>query len=267
MDLLTLCNQIDLQPEIKGRVLAFENKFDFNTIDLQLKDFSDYNKMKQAHTELKRILGEDKDHIKILTCMLKASAAAYEKYQEKGIHDDVYFATMKCYTRFIDETYQRTGKLFFDRDWWTIRQAGCHLFRIGALEYEIKRSDPKITIALHIPSDADFSPESVDRSLERAKVCLAQYDPETQGADYVCRSWLLDRQLQGMLKEASNIVDFQKRFEILDAGTASTGFLSWVFKRDAVAYADLPEDTSLQRNMKQHLLAGGVVREAFGRIK
>ena len=81
---------------------------------------------------LEEKIGEDPEHMKILTCMLKASADACEIYQKKGIEDSIYFATMKCYTRFLEEAYERTGRYVFDRYWWTGRQAGCHLFRIGS---------------------------------------------------------------------------------------------------------------------------------------
>lgn len=48
MDILTLCNKIKLQPEIKTRVLEFANNFGFNTVDKQLKDFLIYEKMNEA---------------------------------------------------------------------------------------------------------------------------------------------------------------------------------------------------------------------------
>lgn len=57
---------------------------------------------------------------------------------------EIYFATMKCYPRFIDETYRMTGRLYFDRYWWTTRQAGCYLFIIGSFEYEMKHIDNQI---------------------------------------------------------------------------------------------------------------------------
>lgn len=84
VDILTLSNKIKLQPEIKTRVLEFADNFDFNTIDKQLKNFLIYEKMNEAWLELQSILGDDKDNIKILTCMLKASADAYEIYKAKG---------------------------------------------------------------------------------------------------------------------------------------------------------------------------------------
>ena len=169
MELLALCDEIQLQPEIKSRVLEFANGFDFSSVNKQLKGFRNYEKMSEALTELQAILGEDTDNIKILSCMLKASADVYDIYQAKGISNEVYFATMKCYPRFISETYQMTGKLYFDRYWWTTRQAGCHLFRIGELEYEMKHNEDKIVIDIHIPSDVDFSPPAIDESLANAR--------------------------------------------------------------------------------------------------
>lgn len=268
MDILTLCKEIDLQPEIKDRVLDCERRIDFQAVEKQLKDFLVYKNMKDACSGLQEVLGEDQDHMKILTCMLKASADAWEIYGQKGIGREIYFDTMKCYPRFIEETYRMTGRRYFDRYWWTARQAGCHLFRIGALEYEAADMDDKITIKLHIPSDADFTPDAVERSLKSAKIFFARYYPETAGAKYCCHSWLLDPELRSMLREGSNIVSFQDRFEIYDEGEADTEFIEWVFKkRPDTDYGDLPEDTSLQRNIKKHLLSGGVIRNAYGRIK
>lgn len=270
MDILTLCNKINLQLEIKDSVLAFEKDFDFKVVDEQLKDFFIYKNMKKARTELQLILGEDNDNIKMLTCMLKASVTAYEIYKLKNISDDIYFSTMKCYARFIDETYKRTGKLYFDRAWWTTRQAGCHLFRIGTLEYEKNSNNHKVTIEIHIPSDADFSPSIVNQSLENAKKFFHQYYPETKNAEYCCHSWLLDNQLKKMLKEKTNIINFQKRFEIIDSGEIDTEFIQWVFNKNftnSTDYMHLPENTSLQRNIKNHLLFGGVIRTSYGKIK
>ena len=174
-----------------------------------------------------------------------------------------------CYTRFIDETYKRTGRFYFDRDWWTTRQAGCHLFRIGALEYEISHIDNKINIELHIPSDSDLSPFSVDQSLTNAKKFFDKYYSEIENTEYYCHSWLLDSHLKTMLKEKSNIIEFQKRFEIFDVGEIDTEFIQWVFNKNSTDtdYTDFPEHTSLQRNIKKHLLSGGVIRSIYGKIK
>ena len=267
MNILHLCDKINLQSEIKTRVLAFADNFDFTTVDKQLKDFLVYEKMEKARLELQAILGKDDNNIKILACMLRASVDAYDIYKEKGISDEIYFATMKCYTRFINETYKMTGRLYFDRYWWTARQAGCHLFRIGELEYEMKHLDDKTVIGIHIPSDADFSPPAVDKSLADAKSFFTEHYPELANAEYRCHSWLLDSQLKDMLNDNSNIISFQKRFEIFDEGEADTGFIEWLFNTNSTDFVTLPENTSLQRNIKKHLLSGGVIRNAYGRLK
>lgn len=267
MNISTLCDRINLQPEIKSRVLEFANDFDFNSVDKQLNAFQIYEKMSEALAELQTILGEDTDNIKILACMLKASADVYDIYKSKGISDKIYFNTMKCYTRFIDETYKMTGKLYFDRHWWTTRQAGCHLFRIGELEYEMKHIDGNIVIGIHIPSDIDFLPSAIDDSLARARQFFSKYYPELSNTEYRCHSWLLDSQLKEMLNGSSNILNFQNRFEIFDEGEVGIDFIEWLYNTKSTDYAVFPENTSLQKNVKKHLLSEGVIRNAYGRLK
>ena len=228
MTIKELCDLIELQGVIKERVLEFSDEFDFSAVEKLLEDFRDYKKIKSARLELQDILGEDEDRIKILTCMLKASANLYDVYKAKGIRDEVYVETMKCYTRFISETYRMTSRYYFDRYWWTARQAGGHLYRIGELEYELKLLADKQVIDIHIPSDADFSPKAVDESIGMAEEFLRMYYPEMLDCDFTCVSWLLSRQREGMLKEESNIRSFAKRFEILGEGEPDTEFIEWI---------------------------------------
>ena len=129
MEIHTLCDEIQLQPEIKSRVFDFVNAFEFAAVDRQLIALRDYEKMSEALAELQTILGEDTDNIKILACMLKASADLYDIYKEMGISDEIYIATMKCYSRFIDETYHMTGKLYFDRSILTTVSLSVFIFR------------------------------------------------------------------------------------------------------------------------------------------
>ena len=71
MEIHTLCDEIQLQPEIKSRVFDFVNAFDFTAVDRQLIALRDYEKMSEALAELQTILGEDTDNIKILACISK----------------------------------------------------------------------------------------------------------------------------------------------------------------------------------------------------
>ena len=90
MTIKELCDLIELQGVIKERVLEFSDEFDFSAVEKLLEDFRDYKKIKSARLELQDILGEDEDRIKILTCMLKASANLYDVYKAKGIRDGIH---------------------------------------------------------------------------------------------------------------------------------------------------------------------------------
>lgn len=267
MTICALCDKIGLQPQMKDGVLSFIENFDFNTVDHLQSGYFVFEKMRESLLQTQAVLGEDPDSIKILACQLKAALDAYSIYQEKGISDEIFFDTMGCFPRFIEETYQMTGKLCFDRYFWTTRQVGCHLFRIGALEYEIKPTEDETFISIHIPSDADFSPPAVAKSLQDARDFFAKHFPSVSNGSFRCHSWLMDPQLKGMLGSQSNIIHFQNLFEIYNEGEADTSFVRWLFQTNATNFEALPENTSLQRNVKKHLLAGGVIRTAYGRLK
>ena len=126
MHIETLCCKIELQPELKKQVLEFSNNFDFQKVDKHQKEYFIYQNMKEALDKTRSLLGEDLDGVKILSCMLNESLhTTYEMYKEKEIPDEIFFDTMKCFTRFIDETYKMTGKLCFDRYWWTPDHIQC----------------------------------------------------------------------------------------------------------------------------------------------
>ena len=266
MDIATLCGMIRLQPEAVSKVLHFAKDFDFQTIEPQLEALRDYKRMRMVHLELANRLEQDADGMKMLACMLYASARIYDAYKSRGIRDRIYVATMQCYTRFLWETHRITGCYCFDRSFWTGRQAGFHLFRLGELEYEIKPLDSETVISIHIPSDAKFTPENVEASLQSAQEFFPKLDTALADCQYVCHSWLMDPSLKEMLGKDSNILQFQNRFRITDPGEISTEVIGWVFQSRETDHRKLPERTTLQRNMKQYLLSGGVIRNAYGQL-
>ena len=183
------------------------------------------------------------------------------------IPQTIFTETMRCFARFIEECRVRTGRMFFDRGWWTYRQVSMSLFRIGALEYEMKEYEGENVIAIHIPSDADLSRESVDVSLGRAeqffRTCYADYEY----GKYTCGSWLLSPALRASLAQDSNILAFQDRFTVIEEDSEDKEFIEWLFQVSKdTDYRKLPERTSLQRNIKERLIRGEKVGSAFGII-
>lgn len=262
-----ICEIINLHKDIRKRVLEFDKSFNYCTALKFMDKFQDRNTREEGRLKLKDILGEDMDGIKILTCMLHCAAEAYTKYEQLGISDKIFADTMKCFTRFINEHYESYGSYAFDRDWWTTRQISLQLFRIGELEYELGIVDGKKAVKLHIPSDACITQEKCDKSLCEAKKLISTKFTDYAECDWTCHSWLLSPALKKLLPVNSNILSFQKRFRILSCSEDSDEFLEWVYKRKDYLFKKLPENTTLQRNMKKYLLSGDKVGEAFGIMK
>lgn len=264
MELITLCDGIQLQAEIREQVMEYGNSADFRRRTSAREGLKRMETEGQARAELEGILEPDPGKIKMLTCMLLCGAEQYSWYEEKGIPETVFWDTMGCFTRFIKECREKTGAYAFDREWWTARQTSGKVFRIGALEYERKERDGRKEIGIHIPSDAVLTRENCDVSMEKAKAFFCKHFPEHQDSEYVCHSWLLAPELKDLLPPDSRILDFQSRFRILEVDYLSRGYVEWVFKRTGDTVSEFPEDTLLQRRMKRHLLEGGKVGNGFG---
>ncbi len=132
---------IQLQPEIVKKLEVIGSQIDFDKIDHDLNQILDSDSAKQAYDCLELMLKGDTDHLKMLYCQLECACRIYERYVKKNIPETIYIDTMKCFTRFIEECKKKTGRMFFDRGWWTYRQISMNLFRIGALEYQFKKCD------------------------------------------------------------------------------------------------------------------------------
>lgn len=267
MNLADLCNKIQLQNEIREEVITYSESDAFHEILPFIDGLRNMETEAQTRKTLEKLLGTDSKKIKMLTCMLTCAAELYQWYQEKGIPETIYLDTMRCFTRFIEECRQITGQYAFDRDWWVVRQISGNLFRIGELEYETLQEKGKPAIGIHIPSDSVFTPKNCDASLESAREFFAKYFPQYDGVDYVCWSWLLGPELKNLLPPDSNIIQFQRRFLINEIDYSEAEYIQFVFKTRNVPIADLPENTSLQRNMKKYLQNGGKIGNGSGVLK
>lgn len=230
--------------------------------------------------------GGDPDGTLMLTVSVEAVVLAHAEYRRRGIPDEVFVATMECFPRYVGEHEASYGTLGFDREWWTWRQLSLRLFRLGELEFEYadraedmflaKHADagsdvPNTPIGrqinLHIPSDAKLTPEACVESVRRAREFTMQYFPDWSDAPIACESWLLSPALPDLLPESSNIVRFQRMFDLVETNPQAQDWREWVFRRNPASISDLPEDTSLQRALKAHLLAGGTVGTGTGVLR
>lgn len=256
----TLYNKIGLPASVQERIAGRTQSIPEEMIMM----LTDFDRAEEGYNALAKVIGTD--DMTMLACHLKAAAVCCDRMMERGVPEQVMVETMKCFSRFLSETLFMTGQEKFDREWWTWRQTSGRLMRIGELEYELV-PEQKV-VSLHIPSDAVFTPENVDASLAAARALLDQVYPDWTGVDYVCSSWLMSPELAKLLKEDSNILSFQRRFDINHVAPDNRDFIGWLFRVEGnTPVEDLPENSSLQRSVKQLLLSGGNIGEAGGVLR
>lgn len=261
-----LCKEIDIPEEVAKAVLAYDQQIKFECSKDAMDKLFDREIWDEGRMELQAFLGEDPDGFKMLTCMLRSSLKTREYYKEHNISEEIFRDTMKCFCRFVKEHKAGYGRYAFDREWWTARQLAGVLFRIGELEYEMRAGEGRHFIELHIPSDAILTREKTRESLRMAKAFFEEKFPAYCSADVECHSWLLSPTLKEVLSPGSHILEFQEFFQIQTTGQKDTEYMVWVYKRSDWRLEELPEDTSLQRNLKKYLLAGGAVEDARGKL-
>ena len=109
----------------------------------------------------------------------------------------------------------------------------------------------------HIPSGFDLSPSSVTASIRIGMDAVKKYYPEIPITTLVCSSWLLNPILEEFLGEASKIAGFGRMFHRFPVGGGGRAGFGFIFPGKYDDEKSLPENTSLQRAVKNHFLNGG----------
>lgn len=259
-----LCRKINMPEEVTQLLVEIHNTLDFfPCLDLLMQE----NTWNEGLAQLKDALGEDAGGFKCLCCMLRCALKAKEEYDRLGISEAIYIDSMAAFSRFVREHMESYGCYGFDRGFWTTRQVSSQLFRIGQLEYEMTRYEGEAIVSLHIPTDVDLRPEVLLPSVKTGLAEFCRLFPEYEGKKVYCHSWLLSPMLKNFLPEKSNILQFQEMFDMDPMGIPGNDVLLWVFKNPKLPKEEYPENTSLQRKLKQFFLNGGVFLEGKGFLR
>ena len=187
-----------------------------------------------------------------LAVLLSAALEARKHYAARGVPDDVYLATMGCFSRFLNETHRWTGRWQFDRGFWVWRQLCGRLLRLGTLEFEALPLPAELAgplgaaagapaLSVHIPGDA---------------MCMTY-----------CRTWLLSPRGKELLPPGSGICNFMEDYTLADWDPDDNSGRLWLFGAPGIPDAALPERTSLQRGAKELLLQGKPLGSGLGLLK
>lgn len=267
LDLKQLCSGINMPEEITEKVLSISQNFNYQALKIPMDKFEKRDTWMEGLEELRKVFGEDAGGFKMLSCMLTKSLTIYNKYAEKQLSDELFYATFGCFSRFVREHKVSYGVYGFDREWWTPRQIALQEFRIGELEYEMVLEEGQNVISIHIPSDAKLTMEKCKHSLEDAKLFFAEYYPDYSYEKFICDSWLLSPNLKEVLGIDSMILYFQNAFEIVSFAPEDDSYMEWVFKNPKLSIDEVPQDTSLQRKMKSYIKSGRKIGSALGYLK
>ncbi|MFZ8765385.1 hypothetical protein [Enterococcus diestrammenae] len=204
---------------------------------------------------------ENEEKVIIAYMFLKKSWYVQSLYIQKQIPQVTYIDTMSFYGRII-HYYQ--GKIEYDMYdmLWSIRQLDLKEFRIGSFEYEFKNNE----ISLHVPQNASL--ERKDRYLSYQKLCyfISKFFPSFSRSKVKCTSWLLSPNLVRLLPKNSKICDFYNDFTII-SDIDIEDYRKWVYQGSNVEVSQLPENTSLQKNLKKYLLKGNKLGMGEGILK
>lgn len=147
-------------------------------------------------------------------------------------------------------------------------------YSLGRLAYdrgrgELPDGDTSYLLNVHIPSGDPLTTGSCDSSFQQALDFFERHFPDEPVSAFVCHSWLLDPQLAEYLPADSNIVRFQRRFELKPIRQSAardvcdTDVLEYVFGKliDKPEEVDdlldsLPQDTTMRRAFTTHLRSG-----------
>jgi hypothetical protein len=134
------------------------------------------------------------------------------------------------------------------------------------MEWRLVLAPGDAVLSVHIPREGKLTHELCGESLSLAAEFFSTHYPEKRFRAFTCSSWLLDPQLQLLLDESSNLVQFQRRFSLFPLLGTDEGLYRFVFHCDPCEIRSLPEKTLLQRNLKQFMTAGGHMRSTGGYI-
>ncbi len=202
----------------------------------------------------------------------------YAEYKSRGYDDSVYYDSVRALAA--------TGRTHFIRcDVCGVRQPGGRnwfrrlfslgIFRFGRLEFEIipapfdaeingeSIKKGELCVTTHIPGFAKLDEELCENAYSAAREFFGKHFG-IKKLFFFCDSWLLHPWLKEVLGESSGIIKFQNKYRVYTSVIDHDDVIEHVFTRFRDSVDEYPEDTSLQRIVKERLKSGAPMGTAVG---
>jgi len=197
-------------------------------------------------------------------------------YNAKNISHDILTDTISDLAVWINRHKNWTGEWGFSQPGWLILHIRGRIFKLGRLQFETSKMWDGVTLKsgdiihkgedylnIHIPRGGRMDEAACLESFERAK----EFFPKVLNYDFKafgCHTWLFDPAFEKLLPPDSNILKFQRLFEIFPGGE-DFGGLDYVFINITKEnIKDAPENTYFQKTLKEYILSGGIMQSAPG---
>ena len=278
-----LCDKINIPQEIKEKVLLLIRQGEINKAEPFFTGLFHPDTAHDSSTAIDELFSDCPQESPIhvygyMTVLLIAALKAHEIYEDKGIGSNIYYDTMSFFKTVLEKDRAFYGEYSFrDTAFWYYREIAGLIYKLGELEYEMKRADDYSAnlynipqgapvLSVHIPFKAKLTRENLDNSYKKVKPFFGKYYPEYENAPVTCGTWLLSPALKELLPQKSNILEFQSDYKIIKTDKSNDNCLTFLFGNPGkdIDFNDLPENTSLRKAAKQHLINGGTIGTGTG---
>jgi GNAT-like C-terminal domain/N-acyltransferase N-terminal domain len=220
---------------------------------------------------------------RVWTLVFAATADAVHAWHRTiGIPNEVSWATLGDLGRHVAQHRRRNGGVTgLSTEWWlTLHWRGA-LYELGRLQFnmyplktgpggplfwysaeelaampaEMQVGAP--VLGVHIPTGLQLDPAGCDASFHAAAELFPGCFPDRASRIATCTSWMLDEQLAEYLPAESNIVRFQRRFNMVPGALEPYNeIFNWVFDRIPESVDELAPRTTLEHAVVDHVRSG-----------
>ena len=264
------------------KVKSLNKKFEAIFNEFLFPEAHDFGKCFDKLKPLSIIYGI-KEYTLYFVFLVRAAEVMHDRYKERGLSEELFNNTIMDLKYKYDECVKCKEVHGTFVPWWNTGFYALTRFCFGRYQFDmstyggedftssagitIKKGDK--TLGFHIPSSGvPLTDEVRLNSFKEAYKFFEDFRREDGLMIFECGSWLIYEEYKNFLPENSNTIKFINDFEIVSSEASDKFNDAWrIF--DKYGYKSpkkWPEDTSMRRAFKNHVLSGGKTGHGHGII-